>query len=153
MLGRPFRFVELAQEINAGMPSYVRHRIQDALNDQGKSVKNAQILLLGVTYKPDIADQRESPVRPLARELLGMGATLEFHDPFVAKWNIDSDHGDHDGGRVLSSVTDITESLGKADIVILLQPHKSYNFDQIVGQSKLVLDTRGKLTGENVIRL
>jgi len=153
VLGRPFRFVELAQEINAGMPSYVRHRIQDALNDQGKSVKNARILLLGVTYKPDIADQRESPVRPLARELLSMGANLEFHDPFVTNWNIDSEHGDHDGGRVLSSVTDIAASLGKADIVILLQPHKSYNFDEIVGQSKLVLDTRGKLSGENVIRL
>ena len=68
-LGQPFRFIELAQEINAGMPEYVRHRAQDLLNRERKALNGATVLLVGVTYKANIADERESPVRPLARAL------------------------------------------------------------------------------------
>ena len=153
VLGRPFRFVELAQEINEGMPRYVRSRIQDALNDQAKALRGSHVLLLGVTYKPDIADQRESPVRPLARELLTDGAQVEFFDPFVAQWNIDSDHGQHEGDRILESVSDLDSAIARADIVVLLQPHKTFDLDDIVAKSKVVFDTRGKLSGANVIRL
>jgi len=153
VLGRPFRFVELAQEINAGMPVYVRRRIQDALNEDGKAVKGSRVLLLGVTYKPDIADQRESPVRPIARELMGLGAQVAYHDPYVSSWNIDSEHGEHEGDRILTGVTDLTAELPKADIVVLLQPHKSYDLAAIVTGAKSILDTRGKLSGANVIRL
>ena len=153
VLGRPFRFVELAQEINANMPNYVRRRIQDALNDQGLAVRNSRVLLLGVTYKPDIADQRESPVRPLARELIDLGANVQFFDSYVANWNIDSEHGEHDGDRILKSSTDLDAELAAADIVVLLQPHKTFDLDHIVAKAKVILDTRGKIQGENVIRL
>ena len=153
VLGRPFRFVELAQEINASMPNYVRRRIQDALNDQGKAVKNSRVLLLGVTYKPDIADQRESPVRPLARELIDLGANVQFFDSYVTNWNIDSEHGEHAGDRILKSATELDGELAEADIVVLLQPHKTFDLDHIVAKSKVILDTRGKIQGENVIRL
>jgi len=153
VLGRPFRFVELAQEINASMPNYVRRRIQDALNDQGKAVKNSRVLLLGVTYKPDIADQRESPVRPLARELIDLGANVQFFDSYVTNWNIDSEHGEHSGDRILKSATELDAELAEADIVVLLQPHKTFDLDHIVAKSKVILDTRGKIQGENVIRL
>jgi nucleotide sugar dehydrogenase len=153
VLGRPFRFVELAQEINASMPNYVRRRIQDALNDQGKAVKNSRVLLLGVTYKPDIADQRESPVRPLARELIDLGANVQFFDSYVTNWNIDSEHGEHAGDRILKSATELDAELAEADIVVLLQPHKTFDLDHIVAKSKVILDTRGKIQGENVIRL
>jgi len=153
VLGRPFRFIELAQEINEGMPSYVRSRIQDALNDRSKSLRGSAILLLGVTYKPDIADQRESPVRPLARELMVDGASVEFFDPFVAQWNIDSDHGLEDGDRVLACVENLDDAIDRADIVVLLQPHKTFDLEAIKAKSKVVLDTRGKLDGPNVIRL
>lgn len=153
VLGRPFRFVELAQEINAGMPAYVRHRIQDALNDQGKALKGSRVLLLGVTYKPDIADQRESPVRPLARDLISFGASVEFFDPYVAHWNIDSEHGDHSDDRILENVANLVDAVKHVDIVVLLQPHKSINLEKVVGSAKMVLDTRGKLVGPNVIRL
>ena len=86
-LGYPFRFVELAQEINASMPAYVARRVQDALNDDGKALRGARVLLLGVTYKADIADQRESPAVPVARRLLEQGAALSFHDPLIAHWD------------------------------------------------------------------
>src|SRR5699024_5848793 len=81
-LGYPFRFVELAQEINATMPSYVVDRTQDILNDDRKALKGAKVLLLGVTYKPNIADQRESPAVPVHRHLRDKGSVVSFHDPY-----------------------------------------------------------------------
>src|SRR5262249_44506281 len=79
-LGYPFRFVELAQEINNGMPAYVVRRVQDILNKHGKPVRGSTVLLLGVTYKPDIADQRESPSTAVARHLVALGAEVIYHD-------------------------------------------------------------------------
>lgn len=154
LLGQPFRFVELAQEINAGMPTYVKRRVQDLLNDQGKALKGSTVLLLGVTYKPDIADQRESPVRPLARDLLANGANVVFHDPYVAQWNIDNEHGHPaETDRVLTSEADAIAAAKAADVVVLLMPHKAYDLQAIAAASACLLDTRGKLDGANVERL
>ena len=154
LLGHPFRFVELAQEINAGMPTYIKRRVQDLLNDQGKSLKGSTVLLLGVTYKPDIADQRESPVRPLARQLLATGAQVIFHDPYVADWNIDNEHGHPSAtDRVLHSESDVIAAAKKADLVVLLMPHKGYDLEAIAAASQCLLDTRGKLHAANVERL
>src|SRR6201994_2451667 len=111
-LGYPFRFVELAQEINSRMPGYVTDRAAELLNRGGRAVNGARVLLLGVTYKKDIADQRESPARPIARKLLQRGAVLSYHDPFVGSWQVD--------GR------DIPRAGGPgdpADLTILLQAH------------------------------
>src|SRR6202046_534430 len=88
-LGYPFRFVELAQEINARMPAYVVDRAVELLNLAGKPLTGSHILLLGVTYKKDVADQRESPARPIARKLRGRGAVVVFHDPHVGQWQVD----------------------------------------------------------------
>lgn len=153
VLGRPFRFVELAQEINEGMPSYVGARIQDSLNNQSKALKDSKVLLLGVTYKADIADQRESPVRPLARELLSKGAIVQFADPYVSTWNVDSEHSDHDGDTILNSVSDTDAAVKDADIVVLLQNHKDFDLSKIAATAKFILDTRGVLSGDNVSRL
>ena len=153
VLGRPFRFVELAQEINEGMPSYVGARIQDSLNNQSKALKDSTVLLLGVTYKADIADQRESPVRPLARELLSKGAIVQFADPYVSTWNVDSEHGDHDGDKILNRVSDTDAAVKDADIVVLLQNHKAFDLSKIAATAKFILDTRGVLSGDNVSRL
>jgi UDP-N-acetyl-D-glucosamine dehydrogenase len=153
VLGRPFRFVELAQEINEGMPSYVGARIQDSLNNQSKALKDSKVLLLGVTYKADIADQRESPVRPLARELLSKGAIVQFADPYVSTWNVDSEHGDHDGDTILNRVSDTDAAVKDADIVVLLQNHKDFDLTKIAANAKFILDTRGVLSGDNVSRL
>jgi UDP-N-acetyl-D-glucosamine dehydrogenase len=144
-LGYPFRFVELAQEINAGMPSYVVRRIQDALNDEGKALRGARILLLGVTYKPDIADQRESPAKPIAIELRDKGADVEFHDPHVEAWRV--------GADTLTCVDDLDAALARADLVVLLQNHSAYDLAGIVARAPRLFDTRGATSGPKVVRL
>ena len=134
-LGYPFRFVELAQEINSRMPGYVTDRAAELLNRHAKAVNGAKVLLLGVTYKRDIADQRESPARPLARKLLARGARLSYHDPYVPSWLID--------GRSIPLADDLDAALADADLVILLQAHQAYDPAQLAREARLLLDTRG----------
>jgi nucleotide sugar dehydrogenase len=144
----PFRFVELAQEVNAGMPAYVARRIQDLLNDDGKAVRGSTVLLLGVTYKANIADERESPAVPLAQKLIAMGADLRFHDPYVSVWNA-AEHGERE--RLIKGETDLQQAMQDADVVVLLQAHREY-LDGALGGVP-VFDTRGALNGEAVSRL
>ncbi|MFD2092773.1 nucleotide sugar dehydrogenase [Blastococcus deserti] len=144
----PFRFVELAQEINASMPGYVARRIQDRLNDEGKAVRGSTVLLLGVTYKADIADERESPAVPVAAKLLAMGADVRFHDPHVSDWNAAA-HGEP--ARVIKAEPDLLEAAQAADAVVLLQAHGEYLDGVLDGIP--VFDTRGVLTGGAVERL
>ena len=134
-LGYPFRFVELAQEINAGMPSYVARRIQDQLNLDGKPLRGSVVLLLGVTYKPDIADTRESPAIPLAKTLIQQGAELRFHDPLVKQFAV--------SGYDIPRIDDLYESLAEADISVLLQDHRDYDVDAMAAVSRRFFDTRG----------
>ena len=142
-LGYPFRFVELAQEINHGMPDYVARRVQDLLNEDAKPVRGSTVLLLGVTYKPDIADQRESPAVPLAKRLLAMGAEVQYHDPHVAHWTVD--------GLDIERVPELDAALAAADLVVLVQNHRSYDGGHLVATARRVLDTRGALPrAENV---
>lgn len=144
-LGYPFKFVELAQEINAGMPAYVINRIQDQLNTVGKALNGSKVLVLGVTYKPDIADQRESPAIPIGLGLLEKGAQLEFHDPMVETWRLN--------GRELARVADLKAALNRADITVMLQDHASYNTDELINESNLLFDTRGRINHPEVERL
>ena len=144
-LGYPFRFVELAQEINASMPNYVVGRIQDLLNASGKPLKGAKVLLLGVTYKPDIADQRESPAVPIAIGLDQLGAEVSFHDPLVEKWLVE--------GETRARVHDVANAVKSADIVVLLQNHSTYLADELAAHSQAFLDTRGVTTSDDSQRL
>jgi UDP-N-acetyl-D-glucosamine dehydrogenase len=141
-LNYPFRFVELAQEINSRMPGYVVDRAAELLNTHAKPLNGARVLLLGVTYKKDIADQRESPARPIARKLLQRGAALSYHDPFVDNWQVDG----RDIPRAASPVA-------PADLTILLQAHSGYDLADIAAKARLLFDTRGKLSGESVYPL
>ena len=134
-LGYPFRFVELAQEINAAMPSYVARRIQDQLNLDGKPLRGSVVLLLGVTYKPDIADTRESPAIPLARILVRQGAELRFHDPLVKQFAV--------SGYDIPRVDDVYQSSADADICVLLQDHRDYDVEAMAAVSRRFFDTRG----------
>jgi UDP-N-acetyl-D-glucosamine dehydrogenase len=134
-LGYPFRFVELAQEINGRMPGYVTDRAAELLNRHAQAVNGAKVLLLGVTYKRDIADQRESPARPLARKLLARGAVVSYHDPYVPDWQVD--------GQAIPRAGDLEAALAAADLVILLQTHSCYDPDELIRASRLLLDTRG----------
>ncbi|MGA5302939.1 nucleotide sugar dehydrogenase [Nucisporomicrobium flavum] len=139
-LGYPFRFVELAQEINATMPAYVARRAQNLLNADGVAVHGAKILLLGVTYKPNIADQRESPATPLARQLAALGAVLTFHDPYVTEWSV-------------PRTDDLEGAAAAADLVILVQHHREYDADHLAGIAKRFFDTRGVTTSREAHRL
>ena len=144
-LGYPFRFVELAQEINSGMPAYVVSRAQDLLNTEGKPLKGSTVLLLGVTYKPNIADQRESPAVPLARQLLAKGATVQFHDPHVEQWRAVPE---------AERVEDAAAAVAEADLTILVQNHRDYDVDALAAAAQVLFDTRGVVgEGEKVSRL
>jgi nucleotide sugar dehydrogenase len=134
-LGYPFRFVELAQEINAAMPGYIARRIQDQLNLDGKPLRGSTVLLLGVTYKPDIADTRESPAIPLAKSLLQQGTVVQFHDPLVKQFTVNNID--------LPRVDDVDQSLAAADIGVLLQNHEDYDVDAMSAVSRRFFDTRG----------
>lgn len=145
-LGYPFRFVELAQEINADMPAYVAGRVAELLAADSLTLDGARVLLLGVTYKADIADQRESPIVPLARALIGAGATLAYHDPHVASWKV--------GGATLSAVGDLDAAIAGADVTVLTQAHRGYDLPRIAAGARRLLDTRGVVpAGPRVQRL
>ncbi|MDA0644346.1 nucleotide sugar dehydrogenase [Nonomuraea sp. NPDC049486] len=145
-LGYPFRFVELAQEINERMPSYVVARVQRLLNRHKKAVNGARVVMLGVTYKPDIADERETPALPVARALLELGADLTFADPHVKEWSVD--------GTPVRREEDLAEAVADADVTVLLQQHAAFDLGMVEAKARLVLDTRGVLTeGERVERL
>jgi len=138
-LGYPFRFVELAQEINGRMPAYVVDRAADLLNRHAKPLNGSRVLLIGVTYKRDIADQRESPARPIARKLRAKGAVIAYHDPFVAEWSVD--------GEAVPRILDPGPELAATDLVIVLQEHRGCDLDRIARDAPLILDTRGRIAG------
>jgi UDP-N-acetyl-D-glucosamine dehydrogenase len=144
-LGYPFRFVELAQEINATMPGYVAHRAQNILNEGGKPVRGSSIVLLGVTYKANVADQRESPALPLARHLVALGAVLTYHDPYFADWPA--------APASVTPVSDLDQAVASADLVILLQDHREYDADALAKRAHRFFDTRGVTTVEESYRL
>lgn len=139
-LGYSFRMVELAEEINHAAPAYVADRVQAALNGARKSVNGSTVLLLGVTYKPNISDLRESPSAPLADRLEQLGATVIYHDPFVPCWQRDKG-----AGPILESVADPYAAAACADMTVLLQPHRDYDLGRLTGCAHRLLDARGVL--------
>ena len=132
------RFIELASEINADMPRYVVSKVNDALNDFSKSVKNSRILVIGVSYKKDIDDLRESPALDVIQLLQKRGAKVMYHDPFVAQIRFDS-------VTLLSS--DLEVALRNADCTVIVTNHSQLDYRRIVELSPVVLDTRNATKG------
>jgi UDP-N-acetyl-D-glucosamine dehydrogenase len=133
------RFIELASEINTNMPNYVLDLVADALNDQGKPLRGSRVLVLGVTYKRDIEDVRESPALDIISLLQSKGAQADYHDPFVPTLEIAELH---DRPITISSIELTEEALRSYDVVVIITDHTSYDYDWIVRNSKLVVDTR-----------
>ncbi|MBN1536624.1 MAG: nucleotide sugar dehydrogenase [Anaerolineales bacterium] len=131
------RFIELASEINTGMPRYVVSKVQDALNEAGKPLKGSQILILGVAYKPDIDDLRESPALDVMGLMEKKGAKVSYHDPYIP-------HVAHDGAE-RHSVTELIPAVSQADCVVIITNHSSFDYAEIVEAAKLVVDTRNAL--------
>ncbi len=144
-LGYAFRMVELAEEINHAAPDYVAARVRDMLNDASLPVRGSTVLLLGVTYKPDVADCRESPADPLAVRLRSWGADVRYHDPFVPVWH------PHGSDEVFHREGDLGAAVAAADAVVLLQAHARYDLEALADSGAVVLDTRGRLTPSKVV--
>ncbi|MDQ3293550.1 MAG: nucleotide sugar dehydrogenase [Actinomycetota bacterium] len=132
--GRPFRLVELAADVNDQMPDYVARRIGDALNRRGIAVQGAHVLALGVTYKPDVGDIRESAAVHVLAHLAARGADVRFHDPYVARV-------DQKGLRLRRARLD-DRALASADAVLLLTPHRAYDLPGILEHASFVFDAR-----------
>jgi len=134
------RFIELASEINTNMPRYVVGKVQDALNRNRKSINGSRILVLGVAYKPNVSDLRESPALDVIGLLRQKGATVNYHDPYVAEVRHESFQ--------LTSVADLESAVGQADCVVITTNHDSYPWKKILQWSRLIVDTRNALGDE-----
>jgi len=135
--GMPTRFIELAGEINTDMPQYVIMRTMEALNEQKKSLKGSKVLVLGLAYKKDIDDLRESPSIELIELLKEKGAKVDYNDPFIAKTHKQREHNLKMTSKKLSA-----KMLGSYDVVLIATDHTTYDYNWIVRNSKLVVDTR-----------
>ncbi len=142
--GVPTRFIELAGEINTAMPGYVIEKLQAALNEQGKAVKGAKILILGLAYKPDIDDPRESPAFEVIDRLLKLGAEVSYHDPHIP---VAPSMRSWPDLPQLSSVDLDPDALTEADAVVLVTDHRAVDYDLVLGHASLVIDTRGVFRG------
>ncbi len=136
--GMPTRFIELAGEINTSMPTYVVHRVVDALNDAGKPLKGSNVCILGVAYKRDVDDPRESPSFELMDLLRAGHAHLSYNDPHVPQLP----KMRHHDVPAMSSVPLDARFLASQDCVLIATDHSAYDYDFIVKHSKLVVDTR-----------
>ena len=137
--GLSTRFIELAGEVNTGMPSYVVSKVTDALNERGKSIKGSRIALLGMAYKKDVDDPRESPGFELMDMLLKKGAAVSYNDPHIAELPAMR----HYPNLRMSSQTLTDEYLRAQDCVLIATDHTAYDWPRIVENSPLVVDTRG----------
>ncbi len=137
------QFIELASEINTSMPRHWARRVQDALNDAGKSLKGSHVLVLGVAYKKDVSDLRESPALDIIHLLQAKGAVVSYHDPHVPSF--------HYEGIALQSETDLDAALERADCVVVATDHSAYDWQAISKQARLVVDTRRAIIGRRTV--
>lgn len=141
------RFISLAEEVNSRMPEHVVQLVADGLNDDSKSMKGSTVLLLGVAYKKDIDDVRESPALSIIDRLRAKGAHVRYHDPFVSEVRFDDAHTDS-AGEPLSSIALTDEALNSADCVIIVTDHSTVDYKRVCSLAPLVVDTRNALNGE-----
>ena len=133
------RFIELADTINSGMPDYVVGVCTEALNSQSQSVRGSRVLVLGVAYKPNVTDMRESPVIPIIQKLKAMGASVYYEDPHVPEF---SEHG-----LTMGSLK--PTDYGEFDLVVVTTPHREFDLKRVVKEATLIVDTRGVLRDDN----
>src|SRR5438874_1699265 len=140
--GRNTRFIELAGEINTAMPDYVVHRVVDALNDAGKAVKGSCILILGLAYKPNVDDERESPSYLLMTLLAERGAQVEYYDPYVPVIKPTREHPQWAGKE---SIEWGQSSVGSFDLVLIATNHSNINYHDLGKWARCIVDTRNAM--------
>jgi UDP-N-acetyl-D-glucosamine dehydrogenase len=131
------RFIDLAGEMNTEMPLFWVRKLADRLNLMGKPVKGAQVLVIGVAYKKDIDDMRESPALDIIRLLEGRGAHVEYHDPFVPRFTED--------GHAMASVPLTAETVKRADAIMIVTDHSDLDYAMVKHNAGVVVDTRNAL--------
>src|SRR3954447_897154 len=141
------RFIGLAEEVNSRMPEHVVQLVSDGLNDERKAMKGSNVLLLGVAYKKDINDVRESPALSIIDRLRSKGANVRYHDPFVAELRFDAAHTES-SGEPLDSVPLTNEELQSADCVIIVTDHSDIDYKRVCSLVPLIVDTRNALNGD-----
>src|SRR3989440_7668610 len=141
------RFIGLAEEVNSRMPEHVVQLVADGLNDDRKAMNGARILLLGVAYKRDIDDVRESPALSIIDRLRSKGCDVRYHDPFVAGLSFDDAHTES-SGEPMSSVELNDEEIRASDCVLIVTNHSQIDYRRIIELAPLIVDTRNALTGE-----
>ncbi|MEX2151703.1 MAG: nucleotide sugar dehydrogenase [Gemmatimonadaceae bacterium] len=134
------RFIDLASEINSEMPAYVVDKVADALNDERKAVNGSRVLVLGVAYKRDIDDVRESPALDVMRLLEELGADVSYHDPYVQ--SVQEDGVRHE------SVALTDEELKRCDAVVIITDHSNINYQRLIDRTSLIIDTRNVTAGK-----
>lgn len=140
--GKNTRFIELAGEINTQMPELVVRRVADALNEEGKAVKGSRVLVLGIAYKPNVDDQRESPSYVLMTALSERGAEVEYHDPYVPMIKPTREHS-HWAGK--KSVDWNRSSIASFDLVLIATNHDSVNYGELGDWAQCIVDTRNAM--------
>jgi UDP-N-acetyl-D-glucosamine dehydrogenase len=139
-VGHTTRFIELAGEVNRAMPDYVVSRVALALNDRAKAVKGSKILVLGLAYKPDVDDVRESPSFELIEKLEHLGADVDYHDPHVARTHKMRRHD-----LQMQSITLTPQAIAGYDAVLIATHHSAYDWPMVAQHAKLVIDTRNAM--------
>jgi len=140
------RFIQLAGEINTSMPHYVVERIGSTLNDRSKAIRGAKILILGVAYKKDVDDVRESPALEIMEILQNQGAILSYSDPYIPRLH----KMRHYDFSLMSSVSLTEEALKNQDVAVITTDHTNFDYQWIVDHAPLVVDTRNST--RNVVR-
>jgi UDP-N-acetyl-D-glucosamine dehydrogenase len=133
------RFIELAGEVNSSMPDFVIGKVAHALNQAKKSINGSRVLVLGIAYKKNVDDMRESPSVALMEKLRDLGADVQYSDPHIPKFpKMREHHFD------LNSVSLTTENLAAFDCVILATDHDRFDYELIKAESQIIIDSRGK---------
>ena len=142
--GQHTRFIELAGEINTAMPDYVVHRVADALNDRGRAIKGSRILIVGLAYKPNVDDERESPSYVLMEMLQRRGASVAYHDPYVPVIKPTREHAHWAGTK---SVNWSREDLKAFDLALIATNHANVDYRQLADWVPCIVDTRNAMAG------
>ncbi|MCO5050827.1 MAG: nucleotide sugar dehydrogenase [Verrucomicrobiae bacterium] len=142
--GQATRFIELAGEVNTAMPEYVVHRVADALNEQQKSINGSKILVLGLAYKPNVDDERESPSYVLMEKLKARGATVAYYDPYVPVIRPTREHPHWAGTK---SVAWNQETIARYDLVLIATNHAEVNYRELADWAPVIVDTRNAMHG------
>jgi UDP-N-acetyl-D-glucosamine dehydrogenase len=135
------RMIEVASEINTEMPDYVVNQVADVLNDNGVALSRAKVLVLGIAYKKDIDDLRESPALDIIQKLQQKGAAVSYHDPFCPQ--IADDGHTSIKGLPMFSVPFSAQAVAEADVVLIVTDHSSVDYQSVCDNARAVVDTRG----------